>query len=93
MHPAMRNYQDYLYSCYGTVMVIVVWKINCAVVFNILTLGDNHGSGPLKQLSSITTSEFSDVLDASPLSCFSERLINEMQFRLKYSNVLYSFAM
>lgn len=50
MHPAMRNYQGYLYSCYGTVMVIVVWKINCAVVFNILTLGDNHGSGPLKQL-------------------------------------------
>ena len=39
MHPAMRNYQGYLYSCYGTVMVIVVWKINCAVVFNILTLG------------------------------------------------------
>lgn len=48
MHPAMRNYQGTLYSCYGTVMVMV-WKINCAV-FNILTLGDNHGSGPLKQL-------------------------------------------
>ena len=49
MHPAMGNYQGTLNSCYGTVMVIVVWKINC-VVFNILTLGDNHGSGPLKQL-------------------------------------------